>query len=324
VEINILSKDFAGTASVKTACERNIIAHEYLAYHIARCQAFFTRVGVRESRLRFRQHLPDEMAHYAVDCWDAEGLTQHGWIELAGIADRTDYDLKQHERQSGLQMAVFVPYDEPKEVGRVIVRPNMGYLGPKYKGKAKQVAAFLSTIRDPEGPIVFDGRIVDPEGYAIETIRQTVSGDFVTPHVIEPSFGIDRSIYTLLEHAYDEDTIDGERRIVLRLSPDIAPVEVAVFPLVKVLNEKALEVFRLLRRAGLLVEYDDSGTIGRRYRRQDEIGTPFAVTIDHETTENSTVTIRDRDTTKQVRSSIESLVDVLRGMLVRGFDRISS
>jgi glycyl-tRNA synthetase len=323
VEINILSKDFVGTASVKSACERNIIAHEYLAYHIARCQEFFIRVGVRESRLRFRQHLPDEMAHYAVDCWDAEGLTQHGWIELAGIADRTDYDLRQHERQSGLQMAVFVPYEAPKEVERIVVRPNMGYLGPKYKGKAKQVAAFLSGISNPEGAIVFDGQVVDPEGYAIETVRESISGDFVTPHVIEPSFGIDRSIYTILEHAYDEDTIDGERRVVLRLSPHIAPVEVAVFPLVKALNEKALEVFRLLRRAGLLVEYDDSGTIGRRYRRQDEIGTPFAVTIDHETIENSTVTVRDRDTTKQVRSSIESLADVLREMLVHGFDKKS-
>jgi glycyl-tRNA synthetase len=221
-------------------------------------------------------------------------------------------------------MAVFVPYEEPKEVERIVVRPNMGYLGPIYKGKAKQVADFLSAIRDPEGPIVFDGQVVDPEGYAIETVRESVSGDFVTPHVIEPSFGIDRSIYTVLEHAYDEDTIDGERRVVLRLSPDIAPIEVAVFPLVKALNEKALEVFRLLRRAGLLVEYDDSGTIGRRYRRQDEIGTPFAVTIDHETIENSTVTIRDRDTTKQVRSSIESLADGLREMLVHGFDKKSS
>ncbi|MGA7076398.1 MAG: glycine--tRNA ligase [Halobacteriota archaeon] len=319
VEIDILSKDFVGRATIKAACDRDIIAHEYLAYHIARCREFFLRVGVRESQLRFRQHLPDEMAHYAVDCWDAEGLTQHGWIELAGIADRTDYDLRQHERQSGLQMTVFVPYEKPESVERTIVRPKMDYLGPKYKDKAKQVADYLATISDPSGHIIFEGQDVDPLGYTIETVTQSVLGDFVTPHVIEPSFGIDRTVYTILEHAYDEDTVDGERRIVLRLPDGLAPVEVAVFPLVKALNEKAVEVFRLLRREGFLVEYDDSGTIGRRYRRHDEIGTPFAVTVDHETVENGTVTVRDRDTTKQVRRPIASLTATLREMLKRGF-----
>jgi glycyl-tRNA synthetase len=126
-------------------------------------------------------------------------------------------------------------------------------------------------------------------------------------------------VYTTLEHAYDEDTIDGERRIVLRLPRGLAPIEVAVFSLVKALNEKAVEVFQLLRAEGFLVEYDDSGTIGRRYRRHDEIGTPFAVTIDHETIENGTVTVRDRDTTKQIRRPIASLAATLREMLERGF-----
>ena len=106
---------------------------------------------------------------------------------------------------------------------------------------------------------------------------------------------------------------------MLRLPSGLAPVEVAVFPLVKALNEKAVEVFKLLRREGFLVEYDDSGTIGRRYRRHDEIGTPFAVTIDHETVENGTVTVRDRDTTKQVRRPIASLTVTLREMYKRGF-----
>ena len=106
---------------------------------------------------------------------------------------------------------------------------------------------------------------------------------------------------------------------MLRLPRGLAPIEVAVFSLVKALNEKAVEVFQILRAEGFLVEYDDSGTIGRRYRRQDEIGTPFAVTIDHETIENGTVTVRDRDTTKQVRRPIASLVVTLREMLEGGF-----
>ncbi|MGZ4922692.1 MAG: glycine--tRNA ligase [Halobacteriota archaeon] len=318
-EINLVSTDFTGRTTVKAACDRSLIAHQYLAYYVARCQEFFLGVGVHESQLRFRQHLPDEMAHYAVDCWDAEALTQHGWIELAGIADRTDYDLKQHERQSGLKMTVFVPYAKPKSVEQTVVRPKMDFLGPKYKNKAKQVADYLVTIRDPNGPFTFEGEEIDSHGYVVETATQDVSGEYITPHVIEPSFGIDRTIYAILEHAYDEDTVDGERRIVLRLPRGLAPIEVAVFSLVKALNEEAVKVFQLLRANGFLVEYDDSGTIGRRYRRHDEIGTPFAVTIDHETIESGTVTIRDRDTTKQVRQPITSLIVTLREMLERGF-----
>jgi glycyl-tRNA synthetase len=319
LELNILSKDFVGKTTIKAACDQGIIAHEYLGYHIARCQQFFMLVGLRESHLRFRQHLPDEMAHYAVDCWDAEGLTEHGWIELAGVADRTDYDLKQHERQSGVQMTVFVPYEVPRSVEKTVVRPNMSYLGPAYKDRAKNVAEYLATVADPSGSLFFEGQSIDPRAYTVETATQVVSGDFVTPHVIEPSFGIDRTVYTILENAYDEDAIDGEERIVLRLPASLAPVEVAVFPLVKALSEKATEVFLLLRRAGFVVEYDDSGTIGRRYRRQDEIGTPFTVTIDRVTLEDSTVTVRDRDTTKQVRRLISSLPDTLREMLTSGF-----
>jgi glycyl-tRNA synthetase len=319
VELNILSKAFVGKTTIKAACDQGIIAHEYLAYHIARCQEFFMRVGLRESCLRFRQHLPDEMAHYAVDCWDAEGLTEHGWIELAGVADRTDYDLKQHERQSGVQMTAFVHYEMPRTVQQTVVRPNMSYLGPAYKERAKLVAEYLASITDPSGPLFFEGQGIDPRAYTVETAARPISGDFVTPHVIEPSFGIDRAVYTILEHAYDEDAIGGEQRIVLRLPASLAPVEVAVFPLVKALSEKATEVFLMLRRAGFVVEYDDSGTIGRRYRRQDEIGTPLTVTIDRETLEDSTVTVRDRDTTKQVRRLISSLPDTLLEMRKFGF-----
>ncbi len=317
--LNMRSQRFTGKIRIGAACNQGIIAHEYLAYYIARSYAFFRRVGVHEAKLRFRQHLPDEMAHYAIDCWDAEGLTDYGWIELAGVADRTNFDLKQHEQQSGTQMEVFIPYDEPREVQRTIAHPNMSVLGPRYKGKAKQIADYLAQLNDVTEPIVFEGEIVDPQGYSVETVSDTVAGEFVTPHVIEPSFGIDRTIYAIMEHAYDEDTVSGERRVVLRLAPEIAPIEVAVFPLVKSLNETATEVFHLLRRHGFLVEYDDSGTIGRRYRRHDEIGTPFAVTIDHQTLEDETVTVRDRDTTNQVRKPIEGLQDALCMMLERGF-----
>ena len=133
------------------------------------------------------------------------------------------------------------------------------------------------------------------------------------PHVAEPSFGLDRLFYATLEYAYSEK----EGRVVLKLPKDLAPIEVAVFPLMSKdkLPEKALEVYNLLVREGFMVEYDDSGSIGRRYARMDEVGTPFAITIDYQTLDDNTVTIRDRDTWKQVRVKIESLPEKLSKLL---------
>ena len=125
--------------------------------------------------------------------------------------------------------------------------------------------------------------------------------------------------YAVLEQAYDEDTADGETRTVLRLSPAVAPVQVAVFPLMARdgLDTLAEEITHTLHERGILAEYDDSGAIGRRYRRQDEIGTPYAITVDYDTKDNRTVTLRDRDSMKQVRIAIDSVPDTL-GALIRG------
>jgi len=170
-------------------------------------------------------------------------------------------------------------------------------------------------------PIVFDGRIVDPEGYAIELLDRPFR-DFVT-HTLSTIVWHRQIIYTLLEHAYDEDTIDGERRIVLRLSPEYSPRRSSGVSLGEVLNEKALEVFRLL---DVRVFWSSTMT---QARLGDDI--EDKTRSEHRSRLLSITKLRkfdgdyqDRDTTKQVRSSIESLVDVLRGMLVRGFDRISS
>ncbi len=315
IEINILSKDFIGKKTIGDGCKERLIANEYLGYHIGKAYLFFTAVGIKSDQLRFRQHLPDEMAHYAVDCWDAEALTQYGWIELAGIADRTSYDLKQHEQHSGVEMKVFLPFDQPKTVKRKIIKPNMGYLGPKYKSKAKKIAEVLSRMNDPIPPIMIDGEIIDENAYVTEVITEQMVGEAVTPHVIEPSYGIDRTIYAILEHSYNEDVIGGERRIVLRVPTRVAPIQIAVFPLVKALNEKAKNVYMFLCSKRFLVEYDDSGTIGRRYRRHDEVGTPFTITIDHQTLEDDTVTIRERDSTKQIREIIGDLPETISRLL---------
>jgi glycyl-tRNA synthetase len=146
-----------------------------------------------------------------------------------------------------------------------------------------------------------------------------IRGEEIVPHVIEPSYGIDRMCYAVLEQAYDEDIADGESRTVMRLSPNIAPVQVAVFPLMNRdgLDTQARDIIHAFHTRGILAEYDDSGAIGRRYRRQDEIGTPFAVTVDYESLENNTVTLRSRDSMKQVRIAIPDLPQITEA-LVKG------
>jgi glycyl-tRNA synthetase len=315
IEISVLSKDFTGIKTIADGCKEGLIANEYLGYHLGKAYQFFTTVGIRSDKLRFRQHLPDEMAHYATDCWDAEALTQYGWIELAGIADRTAYDLKQHEHYSGIEMKVFLPFDRPKIVDRTIIKPNMGYLGPKYKNKAKKIAEVLSGMNNPTHPITIEGEVIDEDAYVTEVISEEVIGESITPHVIEPSYGIDRTIYALLEHSYNVDVISGDRRVVLQLPARVSPIQVAVFPLVKTLNEKAKDVYKLLCSNRFLIEYDESGTIGRRYRRHDEIGTPFTVTVDHQTLEDHTVTVRERDSTKQTRAAIADLPELIGNLL---------
>jgi glycyl-tRNA synthetase len=233
---------------VGEAVRSGIIANGYLGYHIAKVDEFLERIGIPRAKIRFRQHHRDEMAHYATDCWDAEFLSdRYGWMEIVGIADRGDYDLKAHASFSNTDMSV----------------------------------------RTEHGKII--------------------------PHVIEPSYGIDRIIYALLESAYYKEQVGKESRQVLKLKRELAPIKTAVFPLLNKaeLKEKAREVFHNLRNASIFVEYDGSGSIGRRYRRQDEIGTPYCITIDYETLEDDTVTIRERDTMKQIRVPITEVEKVL-------------
>jgi glycyl-tRNA synthetase len=268
--------------------------------------------------LRFRQHLPDERAHYATDCWDAEVYSQRfGWVETVGIADRTDYDLNAHAQQSGTPMTVFIQYDVPRKIERCRIIPNMSVLGKQYRTKAKAIfEALVTSMPTPEGAdIEVDGEKIHIPANLFEVRDEVIDirGEDIVPHVIEPSYGIDRMCYAVLEQAYDEDIADGEARTVMHLSPKIAPVQVAVFPLMTRdgLDTIAHEITQTFHKKGILAEYDDSGAIGRRYRRQDEIGTPFAVTVDYDTKDNNTVTLRDRDSMKQIRVPIAQLPETI-------------
>ena len=308
--------------SMREAVDKGIIANEYVAYYVALTHKLLVTIGVKSERLRFRQHLPDERAHYATDCWDAEVFSaRFGWVETVGIADRTDYDLNAHAQQSGTPMTVFIQYDQPRKITRRRIIPNMSVLGKQYRTKAKAVFdALVTATPTPEGADVeVNGETIHipPDLFEVRDEEIDIRGEDIVPHVIEPSYGIDRMCYAVLEQAYDEDIADGEARTVMHLSPNVAPIQVAVFPLMTRdgLDTIAREITHAFHKKGILAEYDDSGAIGRRYRRQDEIGTPFAVTVDYETKENSTVTLRDRDSMKQVRIPITKLPETTMALI---------
>ncbi|MFB6216795.1 MAG: glycine--tRNA ligase, partial [Candidatus Aenigmatarchaeota archaeon] len=234
------------------------------------------------------------------------------------------YDLSKHREYSKEDYTIFREYNEPVTEEQTVVEPDMGYLGPEFGGDAQKVADAIEMKVKAEGESAFeDGEIeieVDGENYTVpeekiefRSEEVTKTGEHIIPHVVEPSFGVDRIVYTVLAHAYDQDEVDGEERNVLRLKPEVAPVDVAVFPLMNKegMDKKAKDIAVELREDGFSVKYDDSGAIGRRYRRQDEIGTPLCITVDHDSMEDKTVTLRDRDTTEQLRVEIDRLGEVI-------------
>lgn len=304
-----------------------VIESDWIAYYLGVAARWYERIGVDMDRFRYRQHLPDERSHYSSDCWDAEVELDGNWIELTGFSYRSDYDLSKHGEYSDEDYTIFKQYDEPITVERPTIDPDMSFLGPEFGGKAADIVDELERLAQDDSD-AFEGSEVTVEiegeeytvpveatGYHIEEV--TESGEHITPHVVEPSFGVDRLVYTVLAHSYREDTVDGEERTSLALSPEIAPTDIGVFPLMAKdgLDERASEITQRLRSAGFTVTYDDSGAIGRRYRRQDEIGTPYCVTVDYESLEDDTVTVRERDSTEQERVVVDELDTYLREQL---------
>lgn len=323
-------------ATVEEAIEEDIVGVDWVAYYLGIAKKWYEQIGIDMDRFRFRQHQKGERAHYASDCWDAEADIsgddeEEEWLEIAGFAHRGCYDLKKHGQHSDdeREFKIFKEYDEPVIKEETKVDIDMGILGPEYGDKAGKIAEIVEREVRQAPSVAEDGPIfvhLDDEEYAIDSDAVSVSveevkktGEEIIPEVVEPSFGVDRTVYSVLIHAYDEDIIDDENRKVLHLSNEVAPVEVAVFPLMdkEGLGEKAKEIASSLRDLGLNVEYDDSGNIGKRYRRQDEIGTPFCVTVDYETLEDepSTVTVRERDSTNQERIDIDELEEYFSSRL---------
>lgn len=231
-------------------CKGTDSAHFYQLWIKSR-EAFYTHIGIQKDRIRLRAHAKDELSHYSKGTTDVEYEFPFGWKELEGIANRGDFDLRQHSAHSGKDLGV---YDEETK-----------------------------------------------ESYL--------------PYVVESSVGVDRLFLTLLFDAYAEDMVEGEERVVLKLHPRIAPIKAAFFPLTKKQTEPMKAIYEKMRAKGIQVQFDESGSIGKRYRRQDEIGTPLCFTYDFDSEQDHCVTVRNRDTTKQERIAIDQIEPYLCSLL---------
>jgi len=312
--------------TAREAVDKGIVNSEMLTYQLCLAIQFMEDLGIPKKVIRFRQHLSTEMAHYAIDCWDVEVYTDlYGWIEVIGIADRTDFDLKSHSQHSNEDLRVYIEYPEPRTVIKLMIKPDMKKLGPLFKVDAPKIIETLKDInvsqikqafqKNGHFSLEINGEIfkITPDLVDLQEVKETLRGEKIFPHVIEPSYGIDRILYSVLLHGFVQD----DERTILQLPADVAPVGIYVFPLVnkKELNEIAHKIQNDLRDRNIITEYDVSGTIGRRYARSDEIGVPFAITIDHKTLEDSSVTIRNRDNQEQVRVALSNLYLTLEKLL---------
>ncbi len=305
--------------TIEQAVEERLLDNKWLAYFLAVSKSFVKTLGVAEDKIRFREQLPHEKAHYSKQTIDLQVyLDGQGWTEIAGHAYRTDWDLSRHIKFSGVDMRVFKKTEAPLTVKKLVLKPNKATIGPDFQKDAGKIIGELNKMDpvevknklDSQGFIEVAGRRLTSKHIEFEEYEEVVKGKKFIPHVIEPSYGADRLVYTALEHAYTEK----EGRVILKLPVKLAPIQVMVYPLVERdgLPEISNQIYMELLEKGFRVEHDVSGSIGRRYARADEIGVPLGVTVDYQTLEDKTVTVRDRDSWSQRRIFISELADILK------------
>ncbi|KAF2288373.1 hypothetical protein GH714_007165 [Hevea brasiliensis] len=292
------------------AVSKGIVNNETLGYFIGRVYLFLTCLGIDKERLRFRQHLANEMAHYAADCWDAEIECSYGWIECVGIADRSAYDLRAHSEKSGVPLVAHEKFSEPIEMEKLVIAPVKRELGLAFKGNQKMVVEALEAMNEKEamemkasletkGEVEFYVCTLE-KNVCIKKNMVTISKEkkkeyqrVFTPSVIEPSFGIGRIIYCLFEHSfYMRPSKAGDEQLnVFRFPPVVAPIKCTVFPLVQ--NQQYEEALQLAN--------DMQGQMN---------WVPFAITVDS----TSSVTIRERDSKDQIRVNVEEAASVVKSV----------
>ncbi|RAH40896.1 glycine--tRNA ligase [Aspergillus brunneoviolaceus CBS 621.78] len=342
VELSLLNRDVQLSGRTQTekmtidkAVDSGLVDNETLGYFLARIQLFLLKLGVDPSKLRFRQHMANEMAHYAADCWDAELQTSYGWIECVGCADRSAYDLTVHKNKTGAPLVVREPRAEPLKIEEWQIDLDKKKFGPRFKKDGKTVEAAIEALsQDMREKLSLDltqnGKIevpvegvgagsveLDSELIKIEKRTRVENVREYTPNVIEPSFGIGRILYSMMEHVYWSREGD-EARGVLSFPPAIAPTKVLIVPLSTHASFAPLSqrLMMSLRRMGISNRVDDSSaSIGKRYARNDELGTPFGITVDFQSVKDQTFTLRDRDSTKQVRASEAEILQALKALV---------
>ena len=302
--------------SLEKAVSDGVIRDSTVGFFMGLTYDFLIKVGINPDKLRFRQHESDEMAHYAMDCWDVEIQGSYGWIECVGIAHRGCYDLEAHEKYTGKTLRARREFSEPRNIDIDHWTIDGSVAGPAFRSLAGAVKSAVENLSiDTEFPCQIhldsgESVTVEPQHVKRNQRTEVVTGEWFIPHVVEPAFGIDRIIWHILDHAYDEISKGDDLYTVLRLNQSVAPVDFCVFPLFEKdgMGEVAKSInANLCSKLGIISMYDSSGSIGRRYARADEIGVPFCITVDHQSLEDNTVTIRDRDTGEQKRVSIDSL-----------------
>ncbi|NPA98591.1 MAG: glycine--tRNA ligase, partial [Crenarchaeota archaeon] len=309
--------------TAKEMIEQGIVKTPWMAYWMAVGNKFLRNLGIPPDKIRFDEKLPEERAHYSEQTFDQEVFTEkYGWVEVAGYSYRTTYDLSRHIKFSGADLTVFRRYEKPREKEVFKIKPNPAEIRRRYGERFAEIMKQLAKIPQEEladklvrqGYIDLDGIRLDKECFFIKREKIKIYGEKFVPHVVEPSFGLERIFYVVLENSLRKTP----ERTYLALPPRIAPYYVAVFPLVSGSKEEhqhikriAWTIYRGLIASGISAYYDEEGSIGRRYARADEIGVPYAITIDYETLKDNTVTIRDRDTKQQERISVKDIYDYI-------------
>ena len=308
------------------AVEKRIVRSPWMAYFMAQSTRFLAKLGIDHLNQRFFEKLSTERAHYSAQTFDHEvKLDRWDWVEVAGFAYRTDYDLRSHMQATGIDLRVFKAYDSPVEKKVRTIRPNHEKIRKQFGKDAGRIISLLGKEdlvrilqeKKPGDKIKIESHEIPIEFF--ETKEETIkeAGTRFLPHVIEPSFGVERLVYSTLEH----NLRMKEERLILSLPFAIAPTQAAVYPLVNKdgLVEKAQSVHRILLQSGIRIEYDDAGSIGRRYARADETGIPLGITIDYDTLKDGSVTLRDRDSWKQIRVQINDLKPTIDSIVSGGF-----
>ncbi|CAD6498733.1 BgTH12-04394 [Blumeria graminis f. sp. triticale] len=345
VELVLLNREtqLAGQTDVRklaigAAVSNGTVDNETLGYFLARIHLFLMKIGIDKTKIRFRQHMANEMAHYATDCWDAELLTSYGWIECVGCADRSAYDLTVHAKKTGAPLMVRERLETPISVEEWQIDLNKKKFGPYFKKDGKVIEAAIEATPQCKREALAEelkakGKIfIDVE--SVGTGKVEISNDLIsverrtrventreyTPNVIEPSFGIGRILYALLEHNYWSRGSDGgdEARCILSFPPVVAPTKVLLVPLSTHASLKPLvgKISLKLRSLGISSRIDDSSaSIGKRYSRNDELGTPLGITIDFQSVKDQTFTLRDRDSTKQVRADEQTVLTAVKALV---------